>query len=56
MCGYLGEISFETIDKDSIINSNKRPSAEALTQKELKTTKRKIFITHSSLTDFQYSI
>ena len=24
MCGYLGEISFETIDKDSIINSNKR--------------------------------
>ena len=55
MSGYLGEI-FKTIDKDSIIIQIKDSSAEALTQKELKTTKRKIFITHSSLTDFQYSI
>ena len=56
MCGYLGEISFETIDKDSIINSNKRIECRGPDSKELKTTKRKIFITHSSLTDFQYSI
>ena len=38
MCGYLGKISFETIDKDSIINSNKEPSADS-DSKELKTTK-----------------
>ena len=39
MCGYLGEISFDTIDKDSIINSNKRIECRGPDSKRIENNK-----------------